>query len=318
VGSPRSLVWVNRAGQETPITGVPKRSYQYPRLSPDNSRVALSIDDQEQDIWVLDLAVQTLTRATFSPGLDAMAAWYPDGQRFLFASGRDGVPNLYAQRADGTGAAERITKSDVPQFIPTLSPDGTLVVALEQRAGTGNDLVLVRLGGATGGSRGSGATSPGELKSEPLVATQFTEALPEISPDGRWLAYVSNDSGTPQIIVQPFPQVSGGRWQVSTEGGTRPAWSPTGKELFFAAPNGAIMAVSFDDGPAFKVLKTVKLFDWPTLSVPGPGRTYDVTRDGQRFLMIKEGDSDKPQAAAATLRVVLNWTEELKGKLPPK
>ena len=314
-GALRSLVWVDRAGQETPVSGAPRRAYAIPRLSHDNSRVALYIDDQDLDTWVFDLAVQTLTRATFGSGLDGMAVWYPDDQRFLFVSVRDGRPNLYSQRADGTGGVERVTRSDEPQFIPTMSPDGALVVALEQRAGSGNDLVLVRLDGASGTSRGTASASPDELKSEPIVATPFPELHPEISPDGRWLAYTSSDSGMPQIIVQPFPDVSGGRWQVSTEGGSRPAWSPAGKELFYAAPNGAIMAVSFDDAPAFRVLKTVKLFDWPTLATPGQGRTYDVTRDGQRFLMIKEAGGDKPQTTTATMRVVLNWTEELKGKL---
>jgi len=245
-----------------------------------------------------------------------MPVWYPDDQRLLFISSRDGSPNLYVQRADGTGVVERLTKNTNPQFVPTLSPDATHVVLLEQRSGTGNDLMLLRLGDAAR-SRGSpGGRNPDGLKTEPLVPTPFSELHPEISPDGRWLAYTSTDSGMPQIIVQPFPDVSAGRWQVSMEGGSRPVWSPKGKELFYATMSGAIMAVSFDDTQAFKVLKTVKLFDWPSISVPGPARTYDVSRDGQRFLMIKEGDAGRPNAPSATISVVLNWVEELKAKLP--
>ena len=318
IGAPRSLVWVNRTGQEMPISGAPRRSYTYPRLSHDNSRIALPADDQERDIWVFDFKVQTLTRATFGSALDSMAVWYPDDQRFLFISARDGSPNLYAQRADGTGAVERLTKTTDTQFLPTISPDAKLAVLLEQHAGTGNDLVLLRLPApAAAGSGGSSSGGEG-VKTEMLVGSTFSELHPEISPDGRWLAYTSTDSGTAQVYVQPFPDVSGGRWQISTEGGSRPVWSPAGKELIYATPNGAIMAVSFESGSAFKILKSNKLFDWPTIAAPGGARTYDVSRDGQRFLMIKEADSGRTSGVAAPITVVLNWVEELKGKLPDK
>jgi serine/threonine-protein kinase len=277
--------------------------------------VALAAEDQERDIWVFDFAVQTPTRATFGPALDSMPVWYPDDQRLLYISARDGSPNVYVQRADGTGAAERLTKSANSQFVPSLSPDGALVVLLEQRSGTGNDLMLLRLSDTASAPAANRADG---VKTEPLIATMFSELHPEISPDGRWLAYTSTDSGMSQVVVQPFPNVSGGRWQVSADGGSRPVWSPRGKELFYATPKGDIISVSFDDTTAFKVLKSVKLFNWPTISVPGPARTYDVSRDGQRFLMIKEGDSARSNAQVTPISVVLNWAEELKAKLPAK
>ena len=138
-------MWVDRSGQETAVSGAPRRAYQYPHLSHDNSRVALTIEDQDRDIWVFDVGVQTITRATFAPALDGMPVWYPDDARLLFVSARDGTPNLYSQRADGTGTVERLTKTTSPQFVPAISPDGASVVAPEQRTGTGNDLVLIRL-----------------------------------------------------------------------------------------------------------------------------------------------------------------------------
>jgi eukaryotic-like serine/threonine-protein kinase len=304
-GAARSLVWVDRTGKETPIAGAPARSYTFPRLSRDNSRLAVSADDQESDIFVFDFSLQTTTRATFGPALDFWALWYPGDERFLFVSSRDGIPNLYAQRADGVGTAVRLTNSGNNQFIPTMSPDGKLVVVMEQRPKTGNDLMLLRV---------DAAQSP--AKSEPLVSTTFSEIHPEISPDGRWIAYTSDDSGGQQVFVQPFPDL-GGRWQVSANGGSRPAWSPAGGELFYVTPKGEVMSVPLEPGATFRMRNAVKLFDWPTIATPGPARTYDVSRDGRRFLMIKEAAGNEGQGAA-TIRVVLNWSEELKAKMPAK
>ena len=324
-GAARSLVWVDRKGLETPVAGAPVRSYTYPRLSHDNSRLAVSTDDLESDIVVFDFALRTPTRATFGPALDSMAVWYPGDERFLFVSARDGNPNLYAQRADGIGGVERLTYSKNNQFLPTMSPDGKLVVALEQRPGTGNDLVLLRLNDSTAGSQagtpaGSGSsTGQRGLKSEPIVDTQASEVHPEISPDGRWLAYTTGESGKNEVFVQTFPDVSkGARWQVSADGGSRPAWSPAGGELFYVTESGAMMSVPLEPGPAFKWRNAVKLFDWPSIGTPGPARTYDVSRDGRRFLMVKEARGTERQGATATIRVVLNWMEELKQKLPAK
>jgi serine/threonine-protein kinase len=308
-GATRSLVWVDRGARATPVDGAPLRSYQYPRLSHDNARLLLSADDQESDVFVFDFALKTMTRATFGPTLDNLPTWYPGDERFMFVSARDGNPNLYAQRADGTGTVERLTKSTNNLFLPSISPDGKLVVAMQQRPQTGNDLVVLRLDAKSG---------PDGLKPEPLVATTFSELHPEISPDGRWLAYTSDDSGMRQVFVQPFPDVSGGRWQVSTTGGTLPVWSPAGGELFYVTPKGELMAVPVESGSSFKMRNAVKLFDWPTVGVPGPGRTYDVSHDGKRFLMLKESTPDSRPGSTATIRLVLNWVEELKGKLPAK
>jgi eukaryotic-like serine/threonine-protein kinase len=310
----RTLVWVDRAtGHQTPVPDITPRAYQYPRLSPDDSCVALTIDDQQRDIWLYTFATRTTRQITFSSGADQQATWYPGGDRILFSSTRNGPANLYAQRIDGTGTAERVTDSSSSQISTTMTPDGAFAVVLEQHNTTGNDLMLLRL------SPGAGADAEKKaalVKSEPLIMSMTTEAHPEISPDGRYLAYMSNESGQPQIIVKPFPDLNG-EWRITVDGGLRPAWSRTGEELFYGSPTGAIMAVPVQLSPTFSFGTPKKVFDWPTLSIPGLARTFDVSRDGRRFLMIKEGSAGVESRTSA-ISVVLNWMEELKAKLPPR
>jgi eukaryotic-like serine/threonine-protein kinase len=312
--APRSLVWVDRHGAETPIKEAPLRGYGLPRLSGDDSRLAVSIDDQQRDIYVYDFRTQALRQITFTAAQDGGPVWYPNGERLLFFSQRDGPANLYAQRADGVGAAERITDSRNQQFIPTISPDGKAVVLVEQGITTGNlDLMLLRLDAA------AGQPAKPATKTEPFIASMAPELHPEISPDGRWIAYVAEQGGRRQVFVQPFPSLQG-TWKVSgDDGGDRPAWSRGGKELFYATLKGTIMAVAYDDMPTFAARTPVRLFDWPTIATPGQGRTFDVSRDGKRFLMIKEGaSSEGSKAPPAAITVSLNWIEELREKLPPK
>jgi serine/threonine-protein kinase len=319
-GVQRSLVWADRSGRETAIKG-PPRAYQYPRLSPDGSKIAVALADQQSDIWVFDLSRGTLTPLTFDAGADTMPAWFPDGRRILFSSSRAGAMNLFWQQADGTGVAHQVTTGGNVKLVPTISPDGTTVALLEQFPKTGNDLSIVRVttaAAAPGAARAPTAAESSGAQTTPLLQTAFTEVLPEISADGRWLAYVSNDSGQQQVYVQPFPDVNSGRWQLSVDGGSRPVWAPNGRELFYANRAGTIMAVPVGTGSTFTYGNATKLFDWPTIGVPGQFRTYDVSRDGQRFLMVKEAGGDRKDAPAATITVVLNWVEELKEKLPMK
>ena len=170
----RTLVWVDRDGREEALAAEP-RVYMYPRISPDGGRVALSVADQERDIWIWEFARETLTRFTFTPGLDLGAIWTPDGRQVAFASNRDGTLNLYWKAADGTGAVERLNESENPQYPYAFTPDGKQLVFLETGAG-GQNLGVLSLEGS----------------SEPLLATEFNEWNAEISPDGGWLAY---DSG---------------------------------------------------------------------------------------------------------------------------
>jgi len=307
--SARSLVWVSRRGLEQPIDA-PVRPYMYLRISPDGTRVALDIRDEQSDIWVWDIARQTLTPLTLDPATDRNPVWTPDSRRIVFASTRDGRLDSYWQAADGTGSVERLTSPATGKggfHLPmSVTPDGTRLLL-----NMGGDIGLVPL--PTPGVKG-------EHKQQVLFQTPFTEDNAEISPDGRWLAYQSNDSGDSQIYVRPFPNVDGGRWQVSVKGGVKPAWAPkNGRELFYIAPNNAFMAVPvLPSTTSFARENPIKLFDAPYY-YSAANRTYDVSPDGQRFLMIKDkAAEDASKSTPSSAVVVLNWFEELKRIVPVK
>jgi eukaryotic-like serine/threonine-protein kinase len=186
--------------------------------------------------------------------------------------------------------------------VPTsFSPDGKALIFTEVNSKTGTDLMQLRLDGAP--------------KAEPLIQTPFLEAAADISPDGRWIAYQSNESGRPEVYVRPFPKVDGGRVQISTGGGSKPAWSRNGRELYFLAPNTAMMVVPVQTSPTFTPGNASKLFDGPWFATTA-ARTYDVSPDGQRFLMIKDATADS--TLALPINVVVHWTEELKARVPSK
>ena len=232
----RTLVWLDRQGHEEAIKA-PPRAYAHLRLAPDGTRIALHIRDQESDIWVWDLARETLTRLTFDPGLDRFPVWTPDNRRIIFASDRAGAANLYWQAADNTGTVERLTQSSNVQWPYSISPDGTRLVFEEQTSSP--DLLALTL--------------DKDRRAQPLVQSQmYSEENGEISPDGRWLAYQSNESGQNEIYVRPFPEVNSGRWQVSTKGGTQPLWARNGQEIFYVAPDGTLMQVAVERGPGGK------------------------------------------------------------------
>ena len=183
-------------------------------------------------------------------------------------------------------------------------------------------MVLALEGGRRGQSplQGSGERGRGS-KSEvqALVRTKFNELNPEISTDGRWLAYQSNESGQNEIYVRPFPDANSGRWQISTGGGTRPLWARSGKELFYLGPSGAVMSAAVEGGSTFRAGNPVRLFEGRYfMSATSAGRTYDVSPDGRRFLMIKPVGSPEQTAAPTSLIVVQNWFEELKRLVPTK
>jgi serine/threonine-protein kinase len=235
--------------------------------------------------------------------------WTQDGKNVIFSSGAAGgmgYRNLFVQAADGTGTAEQLTK-DAFAVPKALTPDGQGLVFTDTK-GSG--------GPASGADRGDIMLLPldGERRPQPLVRTQFTETAPELSPDGRWLAYQSNESGQQEIFVRPFPNVEASKWVVARGG--RPLWARSGRELFYVSAE-TIMSVPVTTTTASAFGKPGKLFGGPYLFGP-IGRTFDVSPDSQRFLMIKPATATDAPAPSAGFVVVLNWFDELRRRVPTR
>ena len=305
VASARTLVWVDRSGNEEPVAA-PPRPYEHPRLSPDGTRLALARYDEQRDIWIWDLRQQKLTNLTQAPGADQLPVWTPDGRRVIFTSNRasNGQPNLWWQQADGTGAAERLTTTTDAQFLNGITPDGAAAVFNRGTPTMGRDLQQVALDGTH--------------RVTPLLETPADERNGVVSPDGRWLAYESNSTGAFEIYVRPYPNVGGGVWQVSTAGGRQPLWARNGKELFFLGADNALLAVAVDAGGAtWNAGAPMKILEARYYTGTGSGRSYDVSLDGQRFLMIKSlvGDS---AALSPNVILVQHFDEDLKRLVPAR
>jgi serine/threonine-protein kinase len=299
----RSLVWVDRSGHEEPIP-TPPRAYMYPRISPDATRLALDIRDQDNDIWIWDFERTTLTRLTIDPSVDRAPEWTRDSRRIIFTSNRSGADNLWWQAADGTGGAEQLTMSANAQFCTGTTPDGAAAIFVERMPTRGQDLKQLSLNGSR--------------RIAPLLETRFNQANGVVSRDGHWIAYESDSSGQTEIYVRPFPDTSAGQWQVSTGGGTRPLWAPNGGELFYvgSAPSNALMRVPVDPhGMTWRAGTPTRLLEGRYFA-SNPQRSYDISADGQRFVMIKPSGPD--EAAQPSLVFVQHWDQELKQLVPPK
>jgi serine/threonine-protein kinase len=303
--APKSLAWVDRSGRETRLH-MPARNYTYVEISPDGTRLALDIRDQENDIWVYDLERETLQRLTFDPGRNRGAIW-ADDRRIAFSRQLGDREEIYWQAADGSGAAEALTQgSGVPMHPIEITGDGTL---LYTNAGLPRDIFMIPVAGP------AGAGTP--LLDDPSAS----EGSPTVSPDGSWLAYSSNESGDYEVYVRPFPDVDAGRWQISTGGGVHPQWSRDGRELFYLNVRSvgiALMAVAVDAGEIFRSRAPVELFQgrYYYASTAAAPDVYDVHPDGQRFLMITEAEAGA--AVRPDIVIVQNWFEELERLVPTK
>jgi dipeptidyl aminopeptidase/acylaminoacyl peptidase len=302
-GGIRALVWIDRRGEKTRLgLPLPERTYAYPRLSPDGTRIAMVSPDQDYDIWLWDIRLAALRRATSSPGQDSFQVWSPDSRRMIFASARSGGQNVFAQSADGTGAVEQLTDGSFTRNPSSFSPDGESLVFSEADRTTGTNIMTMRL--------------DGNRRIEPLVRTPANERNAEISPDGRWIAYQSDESGQYEIYVRPFPAVDSGRWQTSTTGGTRPLWAHSGKELFYLSPDGSLMRVTVEPNTTWTASAPSRLLDRAVPVAVWAARTYDISRDDQRFLMLDSTTSSDANAMPPRFIVVQSWFEELKRLVP--
>jgi Tol biopolymer transport system component len=294
----RRLAWVDRNGREQLIAAAPPRPYSAVSLSPDGTRVALEITDQANDIWMLDLARDTLTRVTTDPGLDQSPVWMPDGRRLLFTSQAGGVlGSVFWRAADGTGPLERLIESANVERPTHALADGTGVLF----SGVPGIMML---------------TLADRRVSPVLQIPQQRAQNGVVSPDGRWLAHDGSDDGPLQIFVRPFPNVTEGRTQISTGGGAHPLWSRNGRDLLYMAPDGALMSTSVDPGPTWAAKAPTRVSQGPYFRGAGVSgaRTYDISPDGERFLVLKPVEDT--QTAPAQIVVVQNWLEEVKRLVP--
>jgi serine/threonine protein kinase len=303
----RTLVWVDRKGQEEPIEAEPNM-YQFPKVSPDGNQVALTVNKRgNQDIWVWDLVNKTLKRLTFNEDSDSFPVWTADGKRIIFRSAREKT-GIYIKAANGTGEAELIAPETRQALLPfCLSGDGKTLVAQQVLGMSEIDI---------------GTLSMDDDHTQiSLLHDDYVESHPQVSPDGKWIAYCSAESDRPEIFVRPFPNVDDGKWQISTNGGNSPLWSPDGRELFYLigeAVTEAVMRVEVQTVPTFKHGKPEKLFSGTYVGYFPGDFPWAIHPDGKRFLLMKEYTDDA--SAKTTLRrkinVVLNWFEELKQRVP--
>ena len=291
--------WMDREGKTT-VFRATSTPWNTPNFSPDGSMLAFDITDDrgQDDIWTYDWKRDTVTRRTFEATNERGAIWTPDGRRLTFSSGRPGDFGLYWRRADGTGDTQRLTQSKDSQSAGSWHPSGRLLAFTETRGPTRSDLMLLQVDGdEASGWKPRAPTG--------LLQTSETEALPAFSPDGRWLAYMSTQSGRQEIWVRSFPG-SGGTWQVTTEGGTEPVWSRTRKELFYRNGARVMVATYATDGDSFRVEQSRQvglIRNRPRQPV------YALHPDGERLVVAAVATSDGPQN---TIVFILNFFDELR------
>jgi serine/threonine-protein kinase len=297
-----SVVRVTRDGRMTTVDSAWRGGINSMALSPDGSRLAVSIvGGGRTDVWIKQLDKGPLTRITFDGTLNYRPAWRPDGRTVSFTSDRTGPSYLYTLRADGSGKPERVMPGDSTQVDEAQwSADGRWLV---YRTGVSDDVRDLF-------ARGTG-TDTTEIT---ISASKFDEYSPALSPDGRWVAYVSIESGREEVYVRPFPNTSDARWQVSTEGGAAPAWSHSGKELFYITADAQLRSVAVQGGQEFQAGAHRDLFSVKGLSCSPFHTCYAVSPDDRSFIMLQPWGAST-QRAGIFLELVLGWNDELKAAL---
>jgi Tol biopolymer transport system component len=314
----RRLAWFDRTGQQVGEVPAPP-GFLFPTLSPDGRRLAVTVPDPTSgagDIWTIDLASGITTRLTVDPSDDATPVWSPDGSRIMFGSGRDGTgaiaSAIYQRAANGTGSDERLFSAPAGEFIAPLSwsADGKFVLFGRAAIATfRSKLAIWRL------------DLTGERTATAVLDDSFVHGQAQLSPDGHWLAFTTNESGSTQVFVQSFPDLSRDKRQVSARGGGyEPRWRADGKELFYLTPTGALMSVEIPVGDALEPGPPKMLFETgiaveATISGRRPDWFYAVASDGERFLLnqaLTENSADgKSDAPAPVVHVIVNWSSGL-------
>jgi serine/threonine-protein kinase len=307
-GNESPILWLTRDGKTAPLRTMPS-NWSNPHFSPDGQRLAIDIFSGNIDVWIYEWMRDTLTRFTFDPGNDQKPVWTPDGKRIVFVSDRaKGQINLYWQRADGTGEVQRLTESSYPQVPSSFHPSGKYLAFNEATPKSNNDLMILPVeGDETSGWK------PG--KRSVFLSTPANEQEPMFSPDGRWIAYISDESGRNEVFVRPFPG-PGGKWQISTTGGAETSWSRTGHELLYRAPDNRIMVASYTaEGDSFKADKPRLWSEQAVLPLPRQ-RTFDLHPDGERIVAAVPTSVREEKLDKVTL--IFNFFDELRRIAPAK
>src|SRR5205823_11356351 len=287
------LVLVDPQGKTETVLATPK-PYTYPRFSPDGKRIAVSIGSTSSvDVWIYDIASKTPTKVTTQGYRNDRVEWTPDGKRILYSSvGRRSLTALWIQNADLSGDAELLEGRKGEQVLEgIISPDGKTLVFRSTSSEHPHDIWYRQLAGDTA--------------RKPFASSPWSEYAPRFSPNGKWLAYTSNQDGMSQVYVQPFPP-TGARYQVTDVGGATPVWSPDGRRLFYVT-SGKIFAATVQTTPAFEVLARDSVFSVQTYNLATPVHAaYDVAPDGKHLLLLR------PRRGDNELVVVRGWKNELR------
>jgi Tol biopolymer transport system component len=312
IGREMSILWLGREGQPQPLRALPRR-YRNLRFSPDGRKLAMDIQEGNQlDLFVYEWPRDTLSRLTFDGASDQFPVWTPDGSRIAFGSDRaiKATFNLYWQRADGTGDAQRLTESKNPQWPTSWHPSGKHLAFTEQQPLTFNDVMILPLEGdeASGWRPGK----PVAFLNSPAVESHAT-----FSPDGRWLAYQSNEGGVAEVYVRPFPG-PGGKWQISAGGGLYAAWSRAGKEIFYQKDDGSIWVTTYvAEGSSFRAETPREWSPERMLPLPTAIRAFDLHPDGQRLAVLMAPE-EMVVAKRDHLVLIQNFFDELNRLAPPR
>lgn len=288
------LVWRGRGGRKLGKIGRPQEAVSMPALSPDERLVAVAgLENGNQDIWIHHLARAGKTRLTFDGDADIRPTWSPSGERLAFSSLRQRDWDIFIRRADGVGGVTPLLANSLVGLVTDWSADEKFVLFRRDDPKTGPDLWYLQ------------RNDNGSSEAVPFLQTPFAERAGKLSPDGRYVTYISDESGSHEVYVEEFP-VRGGKSQVSTAGGVQPRWSRDGKELFYVE-DGSLIAVRVTTKPNFSIGPRQRLFQSSGLRItPSHLPNYDVSSDGQRFVIPERVESEAP----AVIRVVQNWFSE--------